>query len=480
MRTPIDIYLPLGILLVLLFLGFVGGVVMHPYLYGATTSKEYRYSFELPTPDGKKIELQYGMWPALARADFFSEVRDRFIQEQASFVEADLSAMLLRVYHSGVAVLEVPIKSKGRKGSWWETPSGLYSAQAKLGTHFSSFGQVHMPYSIPFQGNFFIHGWPYYADGTPVAEGYSGGCIRLEDAYAEQVYDLVEKGMPILVFEESSDVQSSFVYSLNAPDLTARSYLVADLDNNFLLLAGSPDELVSTTLLSPLMMAVIATEHINMEHHITVTDVMLGGLLSDTVRVGSTYRVYDLLHVLLQEGDLGAMQVLEAHLGNRRVTALFGAKLHALGMEKTTLEPRRAGEVWRMTTTASDLFLFTKYLVSNRNFILAMSTHTPDTAIYGAPAFGTGRAQHPFASDSLFVGGSMAYLKPEDSSLTDSAAVALAFANPNTAGGDEDLLSVFEGSFSGVQRNILYLALGARTSKDDTQAMRSFVRSMYR
>jgi hypothetical protein len=207
---------------------------------------------------------------------------------------------------------------------------------------------------------------------------------------------------------------------------------------------------------------------------------MLGGLLSDTVRVGSTYRVYDLLHVLLQEGDLGAMQVLEAHLGNRRVTALFGAKLHALGMEKTTLEPRRAGEVWRMTTTASDLFLFTKYLVSNRNFILAMSTHTPDTAIYGAPAFGTGRAQHPFASDSLFVGGSMAYLKPEDSSLTDSAAVALAFANPNTAGGDEDLLSVFEGSFSGVQRNILYLALGARTSKDDTQAMRSFVRSMYR
>jgi hypothetical protein len=177
-------------------LGAVGGTIF-------ARDAVYDYAFTLEQGDGQRTALQYGMWPELSNLDFFHTVRDGFIANRAHFIEANLTAMTLTVYREGASVLTVPIKSKGREGSWWETPSGLYRAEAKEDVHFSSFGQVYMPWSIPFQGNFFIHGWPYHEDGTPVPEGYSGGCMRLEDVYAKQVYDLVEVGMPILVFEEA-------------------------------------------------------------------------------------------------------------------------------------------------------------------------------------------------------------------------------------------------------------------------------------
>ena len=52
---------------------------------------------------------------------------------------------------------------------------------------------------IQFDGNYFIHGWPYYPDGTSVAKGYSGGCIRLSTEDAEELYGLVDIDMPIII-----------------------------------------------------------------------------------------------------------------------------------------------------------------------------------------------------------------------------------------------------------------------------------------
>ncbi|PIP46640.1 MAG: hypothetical protein COX15_00070, partial [Candidatus Colwellbacteria bacterium CG23_combo_of_CG06-09_8_20_14_all_42_19] len=82
-------------------------------------------------------------------------------------------------YEKGVFVNEFAILSKGKEGSWWETPAGLYKVQSKEKEHFSSFGRVYQPWSMAFQGNFFIHGWPYYPGGRAVESTYSGGCIRL-------------------------------------------------------------------------------------------------------------------------------------------------------------------------------------------------------------------------------------------------------------------------------------------------------------
>ena len=114
---------------------------------------------------------------------------DSLSRAHTRFIAANLSEMRLYLFENGVATATYPILSKGKRGSRWETPTGLYKIETKEQDHFSSLGQVHMPQSMQFFGNFFIHGWPYYPDGTPVPEGYSGGCIRLSTDDATAVFE---------------------------------------------------------------------------------------------------------------------------------------------------------------------------------------------------------------------------------------------------------------------------------------------------
>lgn len=83
--------------------------------------------------------------------------------------------MKIQVYKGGNLFLEVPIVTKGRPGSWWETPAGLYRISRKEKAHFSGMGHVWMPWSMNFQGNFYIHGRTYYPDGTLTSTAYTGG-----------------------------------------------------------------------------------------------------------------------------------------------------------------------------------------------------------------------------------------------------------------------------------------------------------------
>src|SRR5262249_18797262 len=140
--------------------------------------------------------------------------------------------MKLYLYDNGFAVATYDIKSKGKKGSRWETPTGLYSVETKEENHFSSIGQVNMPYSMEFFGNFFIHGWPTEPDGTPVPEGYSGGCIRLSTDDAEKVFNFADRSTPIFVW--NGDTASSTPFAVTnkpMPKISAKAFLVADIQS---------------------------------------------------------------------------------------------------------------------------------------------------------------------------------------------------------------------------------------------------------
>ncbi len=477
MHALADKHVQLWLVIGLLFCGAVVGLTVAPFL--STNEVVYDYTVELEAPDGTQVELQHGIWPELSNVDFFNEVRDQFIRQRSHFVEANLTEMELRVYREGAVVLSVPIKSKGREGSWWETPAGLYSAQAKEDEHFSSFGRVYLPYSIPFQGNFFIHGWPYYSDGTPVAEGYSGGCIRLEDEYASQVFEQVKVGMPILVFEEARE-QATFSYTLEAPELTAASYLAADLDNNFLLVASDNTRVSDTDLVARLMAAVVASEYLNIEKQIIVTKRMVDGTHEGRLTVGSAYRLYDLLYPMLREGSMEATQAVAGHFGTRRFQELMETKAASLGMNNTTFG-RLEGGVWHgNTTTAEDVFLFMKYLVSNRPFILTLSTNVSDIRVYGEPVFSNVSARHPLAGEAYYRGGAL-----DGNSYAASgnaAAVALVFASSSRAmvGGTDDLITLTEFPFDGSNRSVVFVTFDSKSAEQDTRDMISFVKKMFR
>jgi len=98
------------------------------------------YSLFIPNAEKKTVaELSYGEQPALASPDFFKKVKDELLGQKTSFIEADLSQMKLSVYQEGNMVAEFPILTKGKEGSWWETPAGIYKIASKEKKSFFQF-----------------------------------------------------------------------------------------------------------------------------------------------------------------------------------------------------------------------------------------------------------------------------------------------------------------------------------------------------
>jgi len=446
-KTPI----PSWILLLFAALVIVGvGIFINHY-----SAKAPNYDLFVTDSEGKNYKLEHGAWPALANAEFFGAVKKKLISDQTNFIESDLSAMKLRVYKSGVQALEVDILSKGREGSWWETPAGIYRIQSKEKSHFSTFGRVYMPSSMAFQGNFFIHGWPYYPGGEPVAKGYSGGCIRLSNDDAKEVFDLAEVGTPVLVFEQdfSSD---DFKYSLKVPDISAKSYLAADLKNNFVFLEKSIKDQLPIASLTKLVTAAVATEYINLEQEITVNKSMMATTSLPRLKVGQRISAFNLLYPLLMESSNEAALAISGFLGKDRFVSLMNEKAKVLGMETTAfIDP--AGRDTGNVSTAEDLFNLAKYLYNNRQFILKTSAGKLDWSVYGSTIFQDLKNFNIFTDDLDFIGGKVG----------------------ETIEAKQTILSIFELDLGGEKRPVVIIVLGSDDNAKDARAILDYIKGNY-
>ncbi len=161
-----------------------------------------QYVIKLDGGDNQEINFQYGIWPELGNVNFFHNVLEEMKKQKIDFLLADLDEMKISVYQDGEIIETVPIIAKGKEGSWFETPVGLYKIEAKFKKAHSKLANVYMNYALVFEGNFLIHGWPYYPNGRHVESSFSGGCIRLFDEDAKKIYELAEVDMPVLVFKK--------------------------------------------------------------------------------------------------------------------------------------------------------------------------------------------------------------------------------------------------------------------------------------
>ena len=138
--------------------------------------------------------------------------QQELVRGEKDFLFANLTDLELQTYQKGALARSSKILAKGKNGSLFETPSGYYTIRGKESNHFSTIGKVWMPWSMHFFGNYFIHGWPYYPDGAPVAEAFSGGCIRLSDTDAKEIFTAAKVGMPVLVYSGTTTPPLQFTY----------------------------------------------------------------------------------------------------------------------------------------------------------------------------------------------------------------------------------------------------------------------------
>jgi hypothetical protein len=381
-------------------------VIVAGILFGAFAFyREIVYNYEINLPAGTPggIVFQYGAWPALQNANFYEQVLASLTSQKATFIYVNLSTMRLQFFKKGAVAEDVSVLSKGKPGSWWETPTGLYKVESKIPSDYSSIAHVYSPWALDFQGNFLIHGWPYYPDGTPVGSTYSGGCIRLSTSDAKALYDSVPVGTPVLVVSDDF-TSDSFQESVQEPTIGARSYLAADLESNFVMAEKNPDEVLPVASLTKLMTALVAVEYVNIERTITITPQMIVPTSIPRLKAGETLSLYDLLQPLLKESSNEAAVAISYFLGPKYFVSLMNKTAQSIGMAETHFVDA-SGSDWGDVSTAHDLYLFARYLYNNRSFILKMTTDNNDPNAYGPSVFMHLQNFNVFAGNPDFVGG---------------------------------------------------------------------------
>ena len=431
----------------------------------------YNYSFNLPASDGSSTPYTYGSWPALDNKNFYDKVLDDLIAQKTTFISVDLSAMQLRYYENGTIATTVPVLAKGRPGSWWETPTGLYRVQAKIPSDFSSFAHVYSPWALAFQGNFLIHGWPYYPDGTPVGSTYSGGCVRLSTSDAKTLYDMASVGTPVLV-SSSNFITDNFTEQRQGPPIIAKSFLAADLKSNYVFAQSDPDEQLPIASLTKLMTALVAVEYMNIEDKITITPDMIVKTSIPRLKVGRGYSLYDLLQPLLKESSNEAASAIADFLGPKYFVNLMNRQAASIGMTNTHfVDP--SGSDWGNVSTAHDLFVLAQYLYDNRSFILEMTTDNSDPNAYGPSVFTTLQNFNVFADDPDFIGGKVGM------NGAASGTILSIFNEPFSVGATTVASTTVDQASSTMERPIMLVILGSDNYDEDAHSLLGWIKSTY-
>jgi len=441
-------------LLALLFFTLTAGSATYWYTKGVATMAAPIVVIESKSvPEPKP--LHYGVQPLLSHPNFFADTRERFITDKLTFVEADLAEMRIRYYENGVELFSAPILAKGKEGSWWETPAGLYQIEDKMQDHYSSFSNAYQPWNMVFQGNFFIHGWPKDKDGMPLVSDYSAGCIRLEDADAERLFKLVSIDTPVLVHEvdfESDD----FVYEPKGPELTAKHYLIADVKSNSILASSNLNARAPIASVTKLMTALVAAEHINLDNTVYVSQERYVTTLIPRLQGRNYVSMYSLLQLLLVESSNEAAEVIATQVGRGRFIELMNEKALALGLTNTTFADPSGLENDNVSTV-SDLLRLVQYIHHNRSFILELTYNQNLPTAYAGGQFGELENFNVVEDDDTFIGGKIG----------------------ETMAAGQTSVSLHEVDINGTERTLAFIILGSKERNDDVHRLLEYTKQQF-
>ena len=289
---------------------------------------------------------------------------DNTIPQEGKVAYADLGAMKITLFENGEVIGEYPIASIGREGTAWQTPLGQFDMSYKKENHFSSIGHVYMPWSMHFFGNYFIHGWPYYPDGTPVAEGYSGGCIRMETDQAQYVYDFVDRDTKLVVTTSSNPMekQTELEYAVKdiAPQLES-NFLIADLETGEVLDAKGQNTQIEIGSISKIMTALISLEVLNQ--------------YNETVFEQDIVTIADVLYALLLLDNDRAGEILSEHKNANQYLIDMNTRASSLGMNQTKYTDVNGLDTTTVSTL-EDQFRLMQYLKWYKPFLIKVFSLT--------------------------------------------------------------------------------------------------------
>lgn len=380
----------------------------------------------------------------LSYLKLFSDLKEEFILNKKDFLEVNLAEMKIAVFKDGSKEKEVAILAKGDESGWGGSAVGLYNIERGFKLSFSSIEEVYMPYALHYYGKYYIHGEPYYPGGEKLDSSVSGGCLRLKDEDARSVFELTDLDMPVLVIDKNKE-EKEYPEVDGFPSLSARGYLVADLDSGHIFSEKNLEKVFPIASLTKLMTAVTVAENVSLKRSVLIKQTMLdnGYGSTDGLEPEERFRVVELFYPLLIESSNDAAYALTYFLGRERTIELMNEKAESILMEKTTfVEP--SGFSPENVSTVKDLFYLARYILNNRYPLLEISKGNRVTS-FGPVRFDFKEFwnKNIFIYDPTFIGGKTGFIK----------------ASKNTG--------LFIFNFKG--RNIAFIFLGSSDLKLDTQ-----------
>ncbi len=395
-----------------------------------------------------------GKTSGMFRSVRFIEERGLAIPSEGKALVANLSEKTLFLFNDGVVAGTLPIVSIGKSGAPWETPAGRFSILSKSENHFSSIGYVWMPYSLRFVGNYFIHGWPYYIDKTPVELGYSGGCIRLATKDAKIIFEFAEAGTPLVIHNADAKSEKKGEYEnlagINLSNISAGSYLVADIATGEVLIEKNADVSRPIASITKLMTALVALDEINPSRSVIIspgaveTPGETGGLSA-----GEILLAQKLIYPLLLESSNDAAEALAEAAGRKLFLKKMNERAVSLGLTKTSFADPSGIDAGNVST-AEDIFRLVKHLFNNKKYIfdiLKTVSHVETNHVW--------RNNNPFIGEEGFFGGK---------------------AGETTAAG-ETFVNLMEVDFGSQNKRILaFIVLKSADRDGDIRVLLEFVR----
>lgn len=121
-----------------------------------------------------------------------------------TYIEIDLGAQHLYAYQNGMLLLETDFVS-GNAARGWSTPIGVFGITYKERNATLKGENYRTPVNfwMPFNGNVGMHDatWRKEFGGTIYMTNGSHGCVNLPYQMASKIYEMVEKGMPVIVYQ---------------------------------------------------------------------------------------------------------------------------------------------------------------------------------------------------------------------------------------------------------------------------------------
>lgn len=392
----------------------------------------------------------------------WEETRKKLIIFERKFIEVNLEEMKTRIYDNGEIVDEIPILAKGNPLNWGGTPSGVYKVLNKYNSAYSNPVEAYMPFAIQFYGKYFLHGIPYYKDGTPIISRFSGGCVRYTNKNAEKIFNFSEKGMPILIIDKNkNDFNYQEIDEKEVPGVSAESFFIADLDSGTVLLEKNSNEIMPIASITKLMTAIVVSENIGLNRNILINDEMINSYgeygKTPEIKLGHRYQLIDLLYPLLTRSSNQAAEILSYFMGKEKTIELMNEKALSLNMIKTKFDDT-CGISDKNVSSASDLFYLARYLHNNFEPILLVSKSEKVSQVE-IQKFNLNKIENRniFVYDSTFKGGKTGFTN----------------ASANTA------LFIFTFSKGKEKRNIVINLLKSKGLKRDTQLLYNWLKNNY-